>query len=82
MPTSIHLPKSLLDAVDRRAKAQRMSRNRFIVRALEKELDRAGDWSPGFFETLAEVEPGDDAVVGEMLEAIRTARRSRSPRRL
>lgn len=79
MPTSVHLPKPLLDAVDRRARALRISRNRLIVRALERELDAGGDWSPGFFERLEE--PGDEvsASVDEMLDHVRRSRRSKGP---
>jgi hypothetical protein len=79
MSTSIHLPKPLLDAVDRRAKALRMSRNRLIVRALERELRERGDWSPGFFERLAEPLPELDEAVDEMLDHIRRNRRSKGP---
>lgn len=32
----------------------KISRNRLIVRALEKELTAGSDWSPGFFEKLRE----------------------------
>src|SRR5262249_6183398 len=52
MATSIHIPKTLLDAVDRKARALKMSRNRLIVRALERELTSGADWSPEFFERL------------------------------
>ena len=38
MATSIHIPKPLLAAVDRKARTLKISRNRLIVRALEKEL--------------------------------------------
>jgi hypothetical protein len=82
MPTSIHIPKPLLEAVDRRAKALRISRNRLIVKALERELTRGSDWSPGFFEQLSEVDEKTAAAVDEMLVTIRGARRSKAPRRL
>ena len=42
MPTSVHLPKPLLEAVDRRARALQISRNQLVVRALEREV--GGDW--------------------------------------
>lgn len=54
MATTVHLPEPPLQAVDRRARSLRISRNRLIVRALERELSFEGDWSPGFFERLAE----------------------------
>lgn len=84
MPTSVHLPKPLLDAVDRRAKALHVSRNRLIVRALERELrQREGEgWSAAFFERLAEPLPGVAEAVDEMLGHIRRDRRSKRPVRL
>lgn len=82
MPTSLHVPKPILDAVDRRARQLKVSRNRFIVRALEKELSRTTQWSPGFFEELARVERGDREAIDEMLTSIRANRRSKKPGQL
>jgi len=79
MPTSIHLPPKLLKAVDRKAKALRISRNQLVVRALEREVQESSDWSPGFFERLME---GDDDLadtVDDMLKAIKKNRRSKAP---
>jgi metal-responsive CopG/Arc/MetJ family transcriptional regulator len=81
MATSIHIPKPLLEAVDRKARALKMSRNRLIVRALERELTPGADWSPGFFEQLAAVEPETVAAVDEMLSSVHKARTSKPPRR-
>ena len=53
MPTSVHIPKPLLLQVDRKARALQISRNRLIVRALEREVTPGSDWSPGFFAKLA-----------------------------
>ena len=36
--TTVHIPPALLQAVDARAKPARMSRNRYITRALERSL--------------------------------------------
>jgi metal-responsive CopG/Arc/MetJ family transcriptional regulator len=63
MPTSVHLPRRLLDALDQRARRLGISRNRLIVRVLERELGREGQWSPGFMQRLTEVDP----AVGELL---------------
>jgi metal-responsive CopG/Arc/MetJ family transcriptional regulator len=82
MPTSVHIPKPLLEAVDRRARALKVSRNRFIVRVLEAEMARDTTWSEGFFDRLAQVEPGDAETVDSMLEAIQASRTSKAPRRL
>lgn len=79
MPTSVHIPKPLLGAVDRKAKALGISRNRLIVRALEREVTPGVDWSPDFLERLKNVEQGEIAAVDEMLDAIRATRRSKKP---
>jgi hypothetical protein len=82
MPTSVHIPKPLLVAVDRRARALKISRNRLIVQALEREVTSGTDWSPGFFERLASPEPELEAAVTEMSKAIQRNRRSKGPVRL
>jgi metal-responsive CopG/Arc/MetJ family transcriptional regulator len=82
MPTSVHIPKPLLDAVDRRARALRVSRNQLIVRALERELKHGSEWSPEFFERLRETDEATITAVDEMLAAVRSRRRSKEPRRL
>jgi len=74
MPTSLHIPKELLSAVDRRARTLKMSRNRFVVRTLEKELAGGPSWSPGFFEQLTALAPEDARAVDAMLKGIREAR--------
>ncbi len=82
MPTSVHLPPQLLKALDRKAKALRISRNQLVVRAIERELHETSDWSPGFFDRLLE---GDDDLaetVDDMLKSIKNNRRSKGPPRL
>ena len=82
MATTVHLPQDLLDAVDRKAHALRMSRNRLIRRALEREVAGGTEWSPGFLERLRAPEPETIELVDEMLDAIRAGRRSKRPRPL
>jgi len=82
MHASLHFPKELLSAVDRRARTLKMSRNRFVVRTLEKELAGGPSWSPGFFEQLAPLTPEDAREVDTMLEEIREARTRKSASRL
>ena len=82
MATSVHIPKPLLEAIDRKAQALKMSRNRLIVRALERELKQGSDWSPGFFEQLSAIDSEAVSAVDEMLTSVRQARRSKAPRRL
>jgi hypothetical protein len=82
MPTSVHIPKPLLDAVDRRARALKISRNRLIVKALEREVSGGAGWSPEFFERLRDVDEPLAGAVDELLGHVRAARRSKEPRRL
>lgn len=81
MPTSIHIPKPLLDRVDRRARKLAISRNRFIIRALERDLAAETEWSPDFFERLGQTEPELQTAVDEMLDGILTHRTRKAPRR-
>ena len=69
MATSVHIPKALLEAVDRRARQLKLSRNRLIVILLEKGLAKTTEWSPGFFERLS-AGSVDRSAVDQMLEAI------------
>lgn len=79
MPTSVHIPKHLLVAVDRRAKQLGMSRNRLIVRALERDIAGETEWSPGFFEKFNPLPLEDQKVLDETLALVRTHRKSKKP---
>jgi metal-responsive CopG/Arc/MetJ family transcriptional regulator len=79
MPTSVHIPKPLLDAVDRRARALRVSRNQLIVRALEREMKQTAEWSAGFFERLGDVDEATSRATRQMLGAVRARRTSKEP---
>jgi Ribbon-helix-helix protein, copG family len=81
MPTSIHIPKPLLTAVDRKARSLGISRNRLIVQALEREVDARG-WSPGFFDELRVTDRGAAAELRESMIAVRASRRSKPPVKL
>jgi metal-responsive CopG/Arc/MetJ family transcriptional regulator len=81
MATSVHIPKPLLQAVDRRARALKMSRNRLIIQALERELTAGVDWPVGFFEKLGVPDAELAEAVDEMTEAIQANRRSKGPAR-
>ena len=78
MPTSIHLPRALLAEVERRAKAQKISRNRLIVSVLENEFKRRTDWSESFQQLLGSLGSDGDAFATE-LEAVVRTRRSKRP---
>jgi hypothetical protein len=79
MPTSVHIPQPLLAAIDRKARALRVSRNRFIIGALQRELSVGATWSPGFLERLEHVDQDTVRGVDEMLRAVKAARRNKRP---
>jgi len=76
------LPKTLLEAVDRKARALRISRNQLVLRALEHDLQGGADWSPGIFARLSDVDPDTANDVEDLLQTVRKARRSKPARRL
>lgn len=82
MPVSVHIPRDLLETVDRRARKLGVTRSRFVTQALEHELAAADRWPKGFIEQFRQVEPGDAEAVGEMLSAIRKGRTRKGPPRL
>jgi len=82
MATSVHIPKPLLVAVDRRARALKISRNRLIVQALERVLTEDSNWRPGFFEQLESKNSELAEAADEMLKVIGAQRGSKKPVRL
>lgn len=78
MPTTVHIPRPLLDRADARAKALGISRNRLIVEALEARLQARDKWPAELVRLLTDpVEPGLAKAADDMNEAIRKHRRSR-----
>lgn len=82
MPTTVHIPVHLLKSVDRRAKALGVSRNRLIIRALERAVSERAGWAPEFLEQLRKVDVETVAAVDDLLTSVRRARRSKPPRDL
>jgi hypothetical protein len=82
MPTTVHIPAALLRSVDRRAKALGLSRNRLIVRALERAMSERSGWAPEFLENLRSVDQDTATAADELLRHVRQARRSKRPRAL
>jgi hypothetical protein len=82
MATSVHIPPALLAAADRKAAALGISRNRLIVRALERELLPGGGWSPGFFDAIASIDADTADAARAMDAAIKAGRRSKRAVRL
>jgi hypothetical protein len=79
MATSVHIPKPLLEAVDRRARALKISRNRLIVQALEREVTQGAEWSPGFFSRLEAPSSELKSAVDDMESAIQKGKSSKKP---
>ena len=79
MPTTVHVPPALLKSVDRRAKALGLSRNRLVVRALEREVNDRSGWAPEFLHKLHTVDPIVADAVDRLLDAVTSARRSKRP---
>lgn len=77
MPTSVHIPKKLLAAVDRKARILKISRNKLIIQALEKEVDQRG-WAPGFIDKLTTATDLGD-LVDEMMDGLRANRGGSKP---
>lgn len=82
MPTTtVHLPPTLLRALDTMAARTNASRNRLVIEACERLVrSNRGAWPPGFLAGthLSAQDRRDLAVAGRDLERrIRRARRSR-----
>ncbi len=71
MSTTVHLPPRLLESVDDRAGELGMSRNRYIIRAIERTLDAETRWSPRFVEEIAAAR--SDQEGRQVLEGMRAA---------
>lgn len=69
MNTTVHLPEPLIESVDHRARELGLSRDRYIIRALERTLESESRWSDRF---VAEIEAaGSDEEGREALEEMR-----------
>ena len=78
MPTTVHIPRPLLERADARAKALGISRNRLIVEALEARLQTHDTWPAELVRLLTQPSDSDvSKAADEMNEAIRKHRRSR-----
>lgn len=81
MPTTIHLPPDLLEAVDHQAKDLGLSRNRYIVRALRRALEGEPQWSPQFIRELETARSGEDGreALAEMRAVLAANRLRKAP---
>jgi hypothetical protein len=79
MPTTVHLPPSLLERIDARAKALGISRNRFILEALAEKVRVPAQWPEDFVHALRRpVAKQVAAAADEMQRLIDSGRRSRT----
>lgn len=79
--TTVHIPDHLLKRIDDAARGRGVSRNRFVVSALEEALVReAGEWPAGFFESALGPEDRETLkqAAAEMEAAILGNRQNRS----
>jgi hypothetical protein len=79
VPTTVHIPPRLLTAAQRRAKALGISRNRLIVRALEREIGEARVWPEAFLRALRDVDADTAEAAGQLLADVSHRRRSKRP---
>lgn len=81
MSTTVHLPADLLESVDRQAQALHMSRNRYIIRALERTLATETEWSSGFVKELAaaHADVEGDRALEDLRAAIAAGRTRKEP---
>lgn len=78
--TTIHIPPTLLAALDAKAKSRGLSRNRLILQALEKMLAQDDCWDFAFLEKLRQpVSPTEAQEVDEMMVAIQRQRTQKEP---
>jgi hypothetical protein len=82
VPTTVHIPPRLLASAQRRANALGISRNRLIIRALERELGEAEAWSREFLEALRNVDADTSKAAADLLTEVSKRRRSKRPAEL
>jgi len=82
MPTTVHIPPALLKSIDRRARALGVSRNRLIIRALERAVSDQSGWAPEFLDRLRDVDSETAEAIDDLLADVKRARRSKPPRSL
>ena len=77
----MHLPADLLESVDRQARASLMSRNRYIIRALEQALATETGWSAEFVAELtsARADVEGQRALGELRAVVAAGRTRKGP---
>lgn len=60
----------------------KISRNKLILKAVQRELEGGSDWSPGFFEELSRTDDDTVREVDDMLRLVRSRRTAKKAPRL
>jgi predicted transcriptional regulator len=81
MSTTVHLPPDLLESVDHRARELGMSRNRYIIRALEQMVDAETRWSSRFVEELETARSDEEGreALEELISVVSSSRTRKGP---
>ena len=78
MATTVHIPRTLLEKVDARAKTLGVSRNRLIVDTLESSLVPNATWPPELTQLLEQpLAPETAQLLDESLATVAARRQSR-----
>jgi len=81
MSTTVHLSPTLLQSVDRRAREVGVSRNRYIIQALQRALETDTRWSSSFVKALNAARADGDGrrAIEEMAAQISSNRTRKAP---
>lgn len=81
MSTSVHLPRDLLASVDHRAQELGISRNRYIIQALQQAIEGETRWSSRFVEELTAARSDDEGrrALEELATTIAANRNRKAP---
>jgi len=75
MPTSVHIPAPLIERLDARARALGVSRNRFILAAIEAKLGESAAWPEPLVRMLGTRPSAAVRRAGQELDRAVVARR-------
>jgi predicted transcriptional regulator len=81
MSTTVHLPPDLLESVDHRSRELGMSRNRYVIRALERALETETRWTARFVEEIERARSDDEGrqALEELVTVIAANRSRKAP---
>lgn len=87
MPTTVHIPRDLLASVDRQARRKKVSRNRYIIGALQARLEAEAATDSWPEQLLAgmrawRADPAHARAARELADQVRASRRSKKLVRL